>query len=568
VVLAAALGLVLPSAAGAHAYLIRTAPVASGVLDTPPKNVALTFDEAVEPRFAIISVTDAAGAQQTTGPVNRSPANPDTLTVPLKPNLPQGWYLIYWRAISVDGHPVQGAFTYAVGPNPGPAPQFPVPHVSATAITAQLLIARWAMFLSVMSAIGLFVLRMLIARPVIRRAPGASLRTLTVAMVVASIVGLLAIPIYLDFAIANDSLRSVFDLGALVPLFRVTAFGRAYVDMEVCFALFCVAAWISLWLDRPERQERSVAEVGAVAGALVGAIAVLIVPGAAGHAAQAAPRGLSIVFDFTHLAAGSIWIGGLIGLLVLWRSWNAERRVSGLTVVVPRFSNVALVAVLALFATGTGATIIHMPAVNALWQTGYGVAILVKLGLLGIAVALASGNLLRTKPGLVAARQRPEVGGPAARLLRRLISGEALVIGGAVFTAAVLSSLAPPPPSFALQNSALARVGPGRVVQTVQRAGYTLEVLVSPNKAAAPDSFSLRITRGGQPVRGATVTLTFNHLEMQMPQQEYQLTETQPGVYSRAAPALIMVGKWGLGFQIAPKGAAAFTALIVDQANG
>ena len=56
-------------------------------------------------------------------------------------------------------------------------------------------------------------------------------------------------------------------------------------------------------------------------------------------------------------------------------------------------------------------------------------------------------------------------------------------------------------------------------------------MLVSPNKAAAPDSFALRITKNGQPVRGATVTLTFNHLEMQMPQQEYQLNETPPGVY-------------------------------------
>ena len=80
--------------------------------------------------------------------------------MPLRPHLPEGWYLIYWRAISVDGHPVQGAFTYAVGPNPGPAPQFQVPNISATATTPQLLIARWVMFLSVMSAIGLFALRL------------------------------------------------------------------------------------------------------------------------------------------------------------------------------------------------------------------------------------------------------------------------------------------------------------------------------------------------------------------------------------------------------------------------
>jgi len=108
----------------------------------------------------------------------------------------------------------------------------------------------------------------------------------------------------------------------------------------------------------------------------------------------------------------------------------------------------------------------------------------------------------------------------------------------------------------------------GRVAQTVHRAGYVLQVLVSPNKAVAPDSFALRITKGGQPVRGANVTLTFNHTEMQMPQQEYQLTETGPGVYSRAAPALVMVGKWALDFQITPKSGLPFTALILDQADG
>ncbi len=565
--------LALPSAAAAHAYLIKTSPVASGVLNSAPGQVSLTFDEAVEPKFAIVSVTDASGHQQTAGPVQRSPANPDTLVVPLHRNLPQGWYLVYWRAISVDGHPVQGAFTYAVGPNPGPAPQFPIPHLSATATTPQLLIARWAALLFVMSSIGLFALRMLIARSAVKRIPGTSLRALTRAFVVASVLGLIAIPVYLDIAIANDSLRSVFDLGSLLPLFRVTGFGRGYLDMELCFALFSVAAWISLWLDHPERGRRSVAAIAALTGALLAAAATLILPGAVGHAAQTSPRGLSIVLDVVHLGSGSLWLGGLIGLLVLWLSLadaappGAPSRVQVLAHVVPRFSNVAFVSVLLLLATGTGATIVHMPAVNALWDTGYGVAILVKIGLLIAALVLGAGNLLRTKPRLLAAREQNE-GRSATRLLRRLISGEIAIVTAAVFTAAVLSSLAPPPPAFALQNSALAQVGPGRVVETVERSGYRLQVLVSPNKAAAPDSFALRITRGGVPVRGATVTLTLNHLEMQMPQQEYALKEVQPGVYSRAAPALVMVGKWGLAFQVAPRGGPAFTALIVDQANG
>ena len=385
---------------------------------------------------------------------------------------------------------------------------------------------------------------------------------------ITSVVGLVAIPVYLDVATAIDSLRSVFDVTALVALFRVTAFGRGYVDMTLCFALFCFAGWVSLWLDQPDREHRSIAEIVSVTGALLAAGAVLLLPGASGHAAQTSPRGISVILDWLHLVTGSVWLGGLVGLLVLWASLPAAGRVAGLSVVVPRFSTVAFVSVLLLLGTGVWATIDHMPALNALWLTGYGVAILVKIGLLIAAMALGAANLLRTKPRLAAARQRPELGEPAARLLRAVISGEALLITAAVFAAAVLSSLAPPPPTFALQNSALANVGPGRVAETVKEGGYVLQVIVSPNKAVQPDSFALRITKGGQPVRGANVTLTFNHTEMQMPQQEYQLSETQPGLYSRAAPALVMVGKWALAFQITPKTGPPFTALILDQANG
>jgi copper transport protein len=538
------------------------------VLNAPPPDVALTYDEAVEPRFALISVTNAAGRQETTSPVRRSAANPDTLVVSLRPHLPEGWYLIYWRAISVDGHPVQGAFTYAVGPNPGPAPKFTVPSIAGTATSPQLLISRWVMFLSVMVAIGLFAFRFAIARAMPRRVSHTSLRAVTTAFVIASVIGVVSLPVYLDFATAVDSLRSVFDVGALVPLFRVTAFGRGYVDMLLCFALFCLAAWIALYLDRPNRDHRSIAEIISQTGAVLAAAAVLAIPGATGHAAQTSPRGLSLAVDWLHLISGSVWLGGLVGLLVLWFTVPAGRRVEALSVVVPRFSNVALVSVLVLLGTGIIATIDHMPALNALWETGYGVAILVKIGILATAMALASGNLLKTKPQLIAARNNADQGQPAAARLRRLVAGETFLVTAAVFVAAVLSSLAPPPPAFALQNSALAQVGPGHVAQTVRRAGYVLQVLVSPNKAAAPDSFALRITKNGAPVRHANVTLAFNHLEMQMPQQEYQLTETRPGFYSRAAPALIMVGKWSLAFNITPAAGAPFTALIVDQADG
>ena len=562
-----ALVVLLPAAASAHAYLLETVPAASVILNAPPRQVALTFDEAVEPRFAIISVTDVEARSVTAGPVARSPSNPDTLVVPLR-RVAEGWYLVYWRAISIDGHPVQGAFTFAVGPNAGPAPQFRIPHVSASATSTPLLVLRWLVFLTTMTAVGLFVLRMLVARPLVRRVEGTTLRDVSGALFACCALALVAIPAYVEESTAIDSLRSFYAFGALVPLWRTTSFGRGYVDLELCFALFTFAAAVAVWLDRPERPRRSVAALLSLSGALAAAAAVLALPGIAGHAAQTAPRGVALLLDWLHLASGAVWIGGLVGLLVLWASLPAARRVAGLAVAVPRFSRVALGSVALLLGTGIGATVLHLPVLAALWQTSYGVVVLVKIGLLAGAVALAAGNLLRSRPRLVAARERPELGLSAARLLRVLVGGEAALVAGALFAAATLSSLAPPPPAFAEEGAALERVGPGRVLSTVHVAGYALGLAVDPNRAAAPNRFTVELSKNGRPVRHASVTVSFAMLDMTMPTQEYELTETKPGTYTRAAPALVMVGNWGLTFHVSPPGGEPFTALIVDHASG
>ena len=116
--------LVLPASAWAHAALLQTVPVASRTVNAAPTEVRLRFSEPVEPRFAIVSVTDAGGRQVTDGDPTTAPGSPQTLVTPLQ-RVPEGWYLVFWRVISADGHPVRGAFTFAVGPNPGPAPRKP-----------------------------------------------------------------------------------------------------------------------------------------------------------------------------------------------------------------------------------------------------------------------------------------------------------------------------------------------------------------------------------------------------------------------------------------------------------
>ena len=129
--------------------LLRTVPEASRTINAPPPEVRLTYSEPIEPRFAIVSVTDAAGRQVTSGQPASAPGSPQTLVTPLE-RVPEGWYLVFWRVISADGHPVRGAFTFAVGPNPGPPPQFRVPSLSETATTTRLLVSRWLVFLSVL----------------------------------------------------------------------------------------------------------------------------------------------------------------------------------------------------------------------------------------------------------------------------------------------------------------------------------------------------------------------------------------------------------------------------------
>ncbi len=562
------MALAVPAPASAHAYLVKTSPDPGSILDVSPRTVALTYDEAVEPRFAIISVTNARGEQQTAAPVHRSPSNPNTLVVPLRPHLPSGWYLIYWRAISVDGHPVQGGYTFAVGPNPGPQPEFVIPNISQTATTTDMVTARWAMFLTVMVAIGLFVFRTLIARPLVRRVDGAGLRRLTIACCAAGAASLVAVPVYLDIATSVDSLRSAYDVADLVPLFRVTAFGRAFVDLEVCMALACLAGGVALWVDRPEREHRSLAELFALSGALAACAAALLVPGLAGHAGQTAPRGLALLFDWAHLVSGSVWLGGLIGLVVLLWSLPRGRRVAGLAVCVPRFSNVAFCSVAVLLASGVGATILHIPVLNVLWTTSYGKVILVKVGLLAAALVFGAVNLLYTKPRLVAAGAGASPGESAARMLRRTVRAEAVIVSATVLAAAILSSLPPPAAALAQLGESLGTFGPGRVAAAVHENGYTLKVSVDPNTPAAPNTFTLDLSRGGRPVTGADITLTFAMLDMQMGNEEYQMTEVHPGVYRHSAPALVMAGRWSLDFSVTPKSGTPFTALVVVRSGG
>jgi hypothetical protein len=64
------------------------------------------------------------------------------------------------------------------------------------------------------------------------------------------------------------------------------------------------------------------------------------------------------------------------------------------------------------------------------------------------------------------------------------------------------------------------------------------------------------------------VIARFDMLDMDMGQQSFKLAETRPGVYRRNGMPLIMVGNWGVTFEVTPKGGAPYSFLVVDRANG
>ena len=553
--------LALPASAWAHAALLRTTPSASGTVNVAPSQVTLAYSEPVEPRFAIVSATNAAGRQVTSGEPRSAPGSPQTLVTPLQ-RVPEGWYLVFWRVISADGHPVRGAFTFAVGPNPGPPPQFQVPSLSETATTTRLLISRWVAFLSLLAALGLFVLRSLIARPVVRAVRGCSLRPLTIAFGVAVAAALVAIPVYVLLATAEFTLRSWWDLGGILPAARSSGFGRDFLDLELVLALFAVAAGIALWVDRPEREQRSVVELLALPSALAAGASTLLLPALAGHAGQKSPRGLSLPLDAAHLGAAGIWLGGLIGIVVFWLTVGRAARAAALALVVPRFSLVAFGSVLLLIGTGIGQSLLELPTFATLWQTSYGKALLVKIALLAAALVLAAVNLARTKPRLQAGDA------DAPLLLRRLVQGEILFVAAALFAAGVLASLPPPSSALARVQNVAARVGPGPVSEVIAKSPYRVRVRVTPNRAAVKNAFSVSLTRDGKPVQGAGVITKFDMLDMEMGEQSYRLRELRPGVFSKSAPALVMVGHWGLQFEVTPPGGKPFVVTLLDKAGG
>jgi methionine-rich copper-binding protein CopC len=97
-------------AAQAHAHLRSAVPAPDSMLDVAPTQVAITFSEALEPRFSTIEVRGPGGARFDDGAAHAG-ADAKVLVVALK-KLTPGSYTVAWHATSVDTHKTEGSFAF------------------------------------------------------------------------------------------------------------------------------------------------------------------------------------------------------------------------------------------------------------------------------------------------------------------------------------------------------------------------------------------------------------------------------------------------------------------------
>lgn len=107
----ALLGLGATSPAFAHDELIGSSPEAEQVFETAPTEVVLDFSNDIIEAGTAIIVVDHHGEEIAVGdPVVAGP----TVTASLPADL-EGEYQVRWRAVSSDGHPIEGTIDFGVG---------------------------------------------------------------------------------------------------------------------------------------------------------------------------------------------------------------------------------------------------------------------------------------------------------------------------------------------------------------------------------------------------------------------------------------------------------------------
>ena len=111
----AAVGLLIPIHARAHAFIDHAEPAVGGTVPQGPAEVAVTFTEPVELKFSRVKVFDTTGNEVDRKDLHLDPKNPRRLVVSLPSNLNTGQYKVNWHVVSKDTHTTGGEYRFTVG---------------------------------------------------------------------------------------------------------------------------------------------------------------------------------------------------------------------------------------------------------------------------------------------------------------------------------------------------------------------------------------------------------------------------------------------------------------------
>jgi putative copper resistance protein D len=161
------------------------------------------------------------------------------------------------------------------------------------------------------------------------------------------------------------------------------------------------------------------------------ALGAMLPPTLVSHAGTSDQHTLAVSSLMLHVIAASLWVGGLVALVLLGTS---DRR--PLPVAVPRFSRLALWSAVALALSGLAGATVRITSPTELVTTSYGRLVLLKVVLIGVLAAFGVWHRRHVVPALA--------GDLARRAFVRLAAVEVLVMAATIGVAVALSRTPPP----------------------------------------------------------------------------------------------------------------------------
>ncbi len=366
--------------AWAHAILISTDPPKNGVAAVSPSQLSLMFNENVEVSFGAIRVYTCAGKRITTGSPHHF-ASSDRTVVLSVPKLDDGVYLVSWRVISADSHPVNGTYSFSIGNSSGGNLNSCATETTAkSSKTVGVLfgVARAGVFSGLALLIGGAVFLLLIAGG--SSAEGSTRRTMWIGWFVLTLFTIAALMLQGPYA-AGAGIGDAIKWSVVHDVLH-TRFGHV---TEVRFLLLA-AALALLALLKPVMRHGRAPVWWSVMGGVV-AIGLAGTPGYAGHAATGDFTNFAVPLDAIHVLAMSVWLGGLVVLLVAALGGGFS---GGLRRALSTFSRVAFWCVVVLILSGLFASWRQVGfTIRGYTHTSYGNILLVKLVVIVALVGLA-----------------------------------------------------------------------------------------------------------------------------------------------------------------------------------